>query len=319
MKRSHALLSATIAVAMATVLGVSAATAQEDPTQAPPVQKPPTIGERITGILPARPATAAQLSAKLAAVMPQWDASILQAPVGRNWPGDLRPVDAAKVLRDEALAARAQEAPKGALLVETATSVLRLDPAGGRLRYVNRAREPKAEAAQSGLRLPENAESVALDALAQLGFPREEIGAVSALTQSAAAGRAGAQAEWKGDLYRVISVERAINKLPVLGSSARIAINAEGQVQRLRATWPAFRIDPSDKLLGRDAVQRSAVEFLLDQNVKTNVDIKARLGYAPVSPRGGAMLPALILSVSDGPTPMLLTVPVVSPSAADDQ
>jgi hypothetical protein len=252
--------------------------------------------------------------------MPEWNGSIMQAPSGPDWLASLPPDSAAKVLNDDALGAAVRNAREGARVFKSDVSVLRLDPEKGRFGYHSRARETTSDEALRGVELPPNAAALAMEALKGLGLPASELAGVSSITQSAATGEAGKPASFKGDLYQIVEVSRTVNKLPVLGSDARVAINAKGEVQRARIAWPAFELDRGDGLLSRAEVSRNAVAFMLDQGVRANVTMKARLGYAPLSPEGRSkMLPVLILSINDGPTPMLLTAPLVAPPSEDDE
>jgi hypothetical protein len=91
-------------------------------------------------------------------------------------------------------------------------------------------------------------------------------------------------------MYRLVTVNRQIGNLPVLGSRARVAIAGSGGIQRLRVNWPPFTMPRGLRLRQYDAVAKEVVKRIMQQDPASLVGVtgsdltkfvSAKLAYAP--------------------------------------
>lgn len=244
--------------------------------------------------------------------MPEWRREILDARPGPDWTVDKNIQSAARAF-DEDLS-NLRELPADAEQVPTKSGVIRFDRDEGTLRYVNRERAWELDR-HRGTRAVDvtRAQSLALDAAAKLGLPRQEFGRILVDTQMAAGAKAGSvRIEETFEMYRLVTVPRAIGNLPVYGSLFRAAVNNEGAVQRVGVAWPAFRLAPDLALLDRKAVAARAAARIVAQSPQLDADIKAQLAYAPAEGEEDdpSFAPVVVISVYAQPTPYQIVVPV---------
>jgi hypothetical protein len=270
---------------------------------------------------PPRPAAREQLTRLVDGALPGWDASILDVPPQpQDWATATPLGRIAEVVADPELAAEIRNAPNGTRLVRTKGSALRLNPDQGELRYHSRARSVDPSSAIAPLQPQDRARELALEVFRRLGIPETELGSSTANTQVSGGAPVGTdRIQAITEMYRVVTVSRQIRDLPVFMSSARMAVNPRGEVQRLQIRWPRFSIDRSERVLPREDVLALAVDTLVDQNASTDAKISARLGYEEKSTKGKSeFVPVVLFSVVDPPTPFIFSVPVVAPGANDD-
>ena len=234
-----------------------------------------------------RPMSESQVSAEVAKALPKWDASILSARDGAKWSAKVGFAEVLKAVGDSPLK---DLAPKNKRRVVDGERVLRLIPEHGTVRYVNRALSWNAD--KSG-KLVENevALRTANNALTTLGLPSTELGKPRVDTQGARDASNTAPTDTKTyEMYRLVTVNRQMGNLPVLGSRARVAIADSGGIQRLRVNWPPFTMPRGLKVRQQDAVTKEVVKRIMQQDPVSLVGVagsdlskfvSAKLAYAP--------------------------------------
>ena len=296
-----------------TAMALACASTAHGQTQAPPAAADSEPA-------PSKPADRERLTQLVKQALPSWDEKVLQAPKTENWAADLTPRRVAEALEDSDLLAVIKEAPNGVEIFRTKGSVLRFDAEKGQLRYVNRARSVDATGDLG--KLPENAkaEEIALGTLTSLGLPRREFVDFSVATQIAGGAPVDSrEMQVKAEIYRLVTVPRRVGDLPVFVSRARAAVTPEGQIQRLRVNWPPLTLQPDMRLVEADDVVARAVDLLMDHNASEKVQLRAQLGYLPTDAKDETVvMPVVLFSVEDPPTPFMFSVPVVEPGEGDD-
>jgi hypothetical protein len=270
---------------------------------------------------PPNPELKAALIKTLDAALPKWGAEVLRAPAGFEWTGNLNIVVVARSFGPSEIADLAAGAPAGTEGVKGKSGFARVDKARGFVRVVNNLLVPRIGATPIPLPNDEQTNAIGLKALGELGIPFGEIGPSNAATQVAADGSISSpRPDRISPILRLYSVNRSINKLPVFGSNAVIAITGRGQVQRLKVQWPVFKLDVPGGLLARADVLDRAGDVMVDQNLRATAVIKAQIGYAPADNTvGSPYIPVAMISANGGQTPLLFSVPLTKPSVADDR
>ncbi|MDQ2088459.1 hypothetical protein [Marimonas arenosa] len=269
-----------------------------------------------------RPAQAVEALVKqLDEILPRWDESILQQPETADWTADLTLTTVIRSLGARDLAEVAQKAPNGASFLQTKAEALRVDPARGYVRYANRAAAVDLSRKVPPLPEPPEVMERGIEILSRLGLPPGEFAKPQVETQMAAGGSIKAEKPERVDeVYRLLVVGRVINDLPVFGSNALVAMTSKAELQRLRTQWPVFRMEHSDKLLEREVVLLQSAEVLLDHGIAAGDDLRAQLGYAPVADEpGSAYVPVALIAGAVEPTPVMISVPLVSPGDFDER
>ena len=212
-------------------------------------------------------------------------------------------------------------APNGAQVFRTKGSVLRFRPEQGELRYESRARAVDLLNDVGELPSPEETEQVALRVLTRFGLPRDEFVNTEVVTQIAAGGSIESrEVEVRREMYRLVAVSRRLGELPVFVSDVRAAVTPEGQIQRLRINWPPLSLESEMRVVAAEYVVERAVEVLVDRDTSAEAEMRARLGYLPQDEKDPTVvLPVVLFTVLDPPTPFVFAVPVVEPSEGDDQ
>ena len=267
------------------------------------------------------PVDRARLTELVREALPSWSDSVLKIPETPKWAIDLPPEQVAVFLEDRELAAAIKEAPNGAQVFRTKGSVLRFRPEQGELRYVSHARAVDFRNDVGELPSPEESEQVVLHALARLGLPREEFVDTEAVTQAAAGGSIESrEVEVRREMYRLVAVSRRLGELPVFVSDVRAAVTPEGQIQRLRINWPPVSLESDMRVVDAQNVVERAVEILAERETSAQAEVRARLGYLPKDEKDATVvLPVVLFTVLDPPTPFVFAVPVVEPGVADDE
>lgn len=267
------------------------------------------------------PELKAALMKSLDAVLPQWGAEVLRAPAGVDWTGNLNVVGVARGFGPSQLAELAASAPADSEGVKNDAGLVRVDRSRGYVRMVNNLLVPRI--GDTAIRFPSDDQTrqLGLKILGELGIPAAEIGGSDVNTQMAADGNVSSL---KPDRVRAIlklfSANRRVNKLPVFGSNALIAITGKGEVQRLKTQWPMFRMDARDALLTRADVLDRAGDALVDQEMAATSVLRAQIGYAPADNTvGSPYVPVALISAMDRKTPVFISVPLVKPSINDDR
>lgn len=254
----------------------------------------------------------ARIAAQLDKALPKWDATLLRAPSGEDWATEQDFPRLAKLFGEKLPDMR--EVPANARQLPTRDGVLRFDRGRGELRYVNRARAWQFDKLKSQPAVPEGEALKRTQEVArQLRLPQVEFAAPRVDTQVAAGAKAGARdIEERFEMYRLVTIERSVNGVPVLGSRLRTAINHDREVQRLQLRWPKFQLEPNLTMLSRKQVVDRAVERIVTQSADPSAKITAQLVYAPREgdEESRVFTPAVVISVYDLPTPYQVVVPV---------
>lgn len=228
-----------------------------------------------------------QVAAEVQKALPKWDESILSPADGNRWSARVRPDAVLKAVNDSPLKTpAATNAPR----VVDGERVLRVSPELGEVRYVNNSlnwspdRPAKLVDNETALRIVNNA-------FDGLGMPRPEFDKPRVDTQAGHdASTTSAADSATFEMYRLVTVNRRIRDLPVLGSRARVAIAGSGRIQRLRVKWPPFTMREGLRLRQRDVVAREIVSLIMQQDPVSLVGVRgsdltkfvsARLAYAP--------------------------------------
>lgn len=253
-----------------------------------------------------------EVNAMVSKALPTWDASILEAKQGKDWTTRISFERIAKAMGDKPI--RAQKLPDIAQKVSDESRTIRFKPGMGTLRYINRARawDYKKHAQTKAIDARE-ASSIVQKAIDNLGIPQEERGKIRVDTQIAAGGVAGKEEITdQFEMYRIVSIPRMINKLPVYSSGARAAISNDAQIQRLQLAWPAFRMDSQLTLRSRRDVIKQVAREMMAQDLEKGARVHATLVYTPRTHDDEEIVyvPAVVVSVYSKPTPYQVVVPV---------
>ena len=261
-----------------------------------------------------------RLMSLLDEAIPDYDESLLEVRGGEDWTEAISVPRLVEALNIETLKEDASRAPTGTAVLTNRAAALRIDPAAGRVGYVDRTLTPDLRRGSQGLPDGDRAFRIGLRALSRVGLPSEEFDRPEILTQMAAGGSIESrEPEMVDEIFRLVVVDRRIEDFRVFGSSAVVAIAPTGDVQRLRTQWPAFRISEGDRLQERETVLRETAETLADMDVTGDAEITAQVGFAPVADEPGApYIPIALVAVTHGETPVLLSAPLVSPGERDD-
>ena len=261
-----------------------------------------------------------ELAKLLDQALPEWDGRLLEVNPGKDWTAEINMDFVVNSLGVRSLAREAKQAPDGIQVLKNKRVAVRIDPAEGQIRFVDRSLTPDFSAEKIVVPSEDAAREIGMKVLDRLGLPREEFGELEILTQMAAGGTSDAkEPEVVDEILRLFVMQRQVNKLPVFGSNAVVALAGEGEIQRLRTQWPAFEMDPDGKILEREAVLKNTAEELLDQNVSSEAKISAQLGYMPLEGVPGAdYIPVALIAVEDDLTPLLISAPLVQAGGRDD-
>lgn len=144
--------------------------------------------------------------------------------------------------------------------------------------------------------------------LRKLAFPLNEGGKAELETQEVALSGADNEIAEKFPTYAFFQLRRNIAGLPVEGSTVRAAINHRGEIQRLKISWPHFRMRANARLLEKQRVLEEATQKIFAHDPTEKLALSSRLVYA--RSEKGDFLPAVQVDVNDGETPYRLTIPV---------
>jgi hypothetical protein len=259
-----------------------------------------------------KPLTTRQVERLVEAALPKWDAKVLAVPSRDNWTSRASIAGVFKALGETSVVPK--DLPGGARQLNINDNVLaRLEPDRGKVRYMSRERGWTMERFAGSRAIPEaSAKELAVGALANLGLARDELGGIQVKTQMAGGASVGStKLEDLHEMYRLVSVERRINNLPVHGSSSLLAINNKAQVARLKLNWPAFQMDKGLRLRDAKQVSRLAVEEIMRNQPLSGTSISAHLAYASNGDdEAPSYVPAVVFSVASLPTPYQVVVPV---------
>jgi hypothetical protein len=228
-----------------------------------------------------------QVTAEVQKALPKWDESILSATEGKRWSARIRPDAVLKAINDSPLKTpAATNAPR----IVDGDRVLRVSPELGEVRYVNNSLNWSPDRPKK-LVDRETALQIVNKAFDELGMPRPEFDRPRVDTQAGHDASITSPADSATfEMYRLVTVNRRIRDLPVLGSRARVAIAGSGSIQRLRVKWPPFIMRQGLRLRQREVVAREIVSLIMQQDPVSLVGVRgsdltkfvsARLAYAP--------------------------------------
>lgn len=228
-----------------------------------------------------------QVAAEVQKALPKWDQSILSATAGKPWSARIRPDAVLKAVNDSPLKTAAAA---NARRIVDGDRVLRIIPELGEVRYVNNSLNWRPDRATK-LVDNETALQIVNKAFEGLGMPRPEFDKPRVDTQAGRDASTTSPADSATfEMYRLVTVNRRIRDLPVLGSRARVAIAGSGSIQRLRVKWPPFTMREGLRLRQRDVVAREIVSLIMAQDPVSLVGVRgsdltkfvsAILAYAP--------------------------------------
>lgn len=228
-----------------------------------------------------------QVAAEVQKALPPWDESILSASEGKRWSASIRPDAVLKAVNDSPLKTRAAT---NARRIVDGERVLRVISELGEVRYVNNSLNWSPDRPEK-LVDNETALQIVNKAFDGLGMPRPEFDKPRVDTQAGRDASTTSPADSaKFEMYRLVTVNRRIRDLPVLGSRARVAVAGSGSIQRLRVKWPPFIMREGLRLRQRDVVAKEIVRLIMKQDPVSLVGVRgsdltkfvsARLAYAP--------------------------------------
>ncbi len=228
-----------------------------------------------------------QVAAEVQKALPKWDKGILSAANGERWSARVQVDAVLKAVNDSPLKA---PAAKNARRIVDGERVLRVIPELGTVRYVNNSLNWSPDRTE---KLVDNETSlqIANKAFYGLGMPRTEFDKPRVDTQGGHDASNTSPADSATfEMYRLVTVNRRIRDLPVLGSRARVAIAGSGSIQRLRVNWPPFTLRKGLRLRQPDVVAKEVVRLIMKQDPVSLVGVRgsdltkfvsATLAYAP--------------------------------------
>lgn len=222
-----------------------------------------------------------RVKALVAKALPAWDDKVLSASDGPDWPAKASFSQVLVAVEDRAEAMPTAGAPR----LKDKDRAISLDPVIGKVRYASKARRWSLKQTSREPVEKQQAVDLAVKALTTVGVPRAEFGKVRVDTQVGVSGGGqvaidDTQAGRRQKMYRVVSLGRRVNGLPVLASRARVAVSNQGAIQRLKINWPTFRLEQGLALRSRDAVLDQVVQSLMAHTPSADIKIKAQLAYA---------------------------------------
>lgn len=203
---------------------------------------------------------------------------------GTDWLAGVQPNQAMRAVGDQPLTDDRGGAGVQVYRLADKTRALRLDRVRGKLRYTSLARRWSRKSAAQEPVGKQQAADLALKAATALGLPREEMGGVRVDTQVGLTGSRGEKApQARYKMYQVVTMGRKVNGLPVLGSRSRVAVANQGTIQRLKLSWPQFRLKGSLALLSPDALVNRVAGEIMKNQPNAEIKLRAQLVYVPVA------------------------------------
>jgi hypothetical protein len=248
--------------------------------------------------------------------LPTWDESVLRAQSYNDPVKEISFSNLAAVLGESVK----EEPPQGATQLDDGVQAFRLQTDTGKVRYVNRdrawdfKRDADSRAVDS-----KRAVSIARSIAEKLGFSREEMNEPVVRTQMAGGAKAGSlKVTDNFEMYSLVFIQRQINKLPVYQSDIRLAVNNQGEVQRLGIEWPRFELDPAASLRNREDVLKQAAREIALQDPDADLQINATLAYAQQGEEG-EYIPVAVIAVNSLPTPYQMLVELTDLAGSPDK
>jgi hypothetical protein len=248
-------------------------------------------------------------------LLPEFDASILDAAEGPEWIGGMDPDKVVAAVRDEAPAQILREGPLTEAFDLDHTMVIKMDGERGRLRYANLERQ--FDWGRSPHAAWDRDESLALlrSTLADLSLPDGEVDFAGDCCHVETVGGTGFDAaDLSGtpfgthDVEQMVSIYRKINGLPVFESMIRGGVSNTGEISRLLVQWPAFRLRPGLRLRSRQQVIDEIAAQLQATQGGGQVEVWTYLAYARL---GTDYIPVVVVEYEDGVSGAIFHAPLV--------
>lgn len=187
------------------------------------------------------------------------------------------------------------------------TRFVKIDRTQGRVRWADKRRRFDYEASPKKAVGEATATRLLTRASDALGLPAEERSAISSVRII------GAPENEQGrlpphDRERLVTMQRVVNGVPVLGSIARMAVSNRGEPARLLIVWPRFTMLSDLKLLPRRQVVEEIGRRVWESQMGSKVEMSIRVGYARA---GFQYLPAAVVAFSDPYSGEVAVVPLV--------
>lgn len=288
----------------------------EAPTPTPVLEeKPPTPTPVLEEGPPPTPIprtwTLEKYQAQVAAAFPKLDPAILEAPEGEDWLKGLSVEQVAKAVDDLPAPQQVyQEPPWLEARDEADTKVIKVDEGRGRVRYLS---EPRSfDWSRSPHKaVPEDvAKELALNSLDELGIPALEQGELRVDTVMGQHHdlSAGTEPEPPFERERLVSVYRQINGYDVFENYARIAVSNEGEIARLLAIWPQFRMARDLELRSQSEIVNTIAKYIFDVEQGAAVEVEIELAYIRA---GYDFIPAAIVTFEDELLSEVIAIPII--------
>ena len=258
--------------------------------------------------------------------LPAYDASILASASGPDWLASHDAVSLARVL--DGLPPETVEATGPETVARSTTgSMVRFDREKGSMRFVSQERQFDFDSFPHEAVPAEDAKTAVLSLARSLGLPRGEFedpltGLCLACRVDTLKGATFRTEDASGlpesviDVERIVTVERRVNGLPVIGSRMRASISNEGEVARTLIRWPDFVPIGSVPLRDHADVAFEIGEklFEVEEGVVPN-DVTIRLAYMEI---GGVFVPVAEVEVIDDLSGREVIVPLVDMGDDED-
>ncbi len=198
---------------------------------------------------------------------------------------------------------------------------IEMEAGEGRIRYANRTRQFNWIDSPH-VAIPQHQATAAVQfAASKLGIPAAEMTPATGDETVTIMGADFDASDPTGDPHSIFEVEqmctltRTVNGLPVIGSQVRASVSNDGQIARLAATWPRFRVPAGLTLRTRAAVV-AELAAQLPRLPRTRVPtLSVYLAYVRV---GDAYLPFAMCEFNDGQTNGIVHASLVNlPGDAD--
>ena len=246
----------------------------------------------------------------LASTLPVWDARLLTSyETSSPWEDNLNYQYLDKLLGETPFAWEGKTVPPSdADRLSDDSKAMRIKRADGVFRYHSRKRVFTADMKGKAAPSFEVVSRQMNDFLGNLRFPLVEADKGDVQTQEMSLSNERGEVSERFPTYAYFIMSRNVEGIPVEGSTVRASVNMRGEVQRMKITWPHFKLRAKAELRSRERVLEEAFQKMAAQDPTEKMELAARLVYAK-SPKGD-FLPAVQVDVSDGETPYRMTIPV---------
>ncbi len=265
-----------------------AGSARADDQGAPNPPEPPPAGWVLQDYLEA-----------VTAAMPQYGPQVI-VPAGPDWIIGLDVQNVAQAVGDSV---PEQIAQQGSLVVgrnAEETLYYKIDSDRGYVRYIGLARQ--FDVGSPTVAIPQEvAADMATAAMQALDLPEGELGEIQVATIM---GRIGNPPSPPEEVERLVTVQRAVNNIPVYGEFCRIAVSNTGQIARLLvADWRSpFRLPSNPIMRPPGAVISELAQEIFERMHGIQVELQITVEYVAV---GDLHYPAAVALVTDPTTTLI--------------